>query len=287
MLFAESEARTLVGIAARGKTADMKDVWAEGESYEPYVGRWSRLTARAFLKWLAPLPELRWVDVGCGTGALSHSILEYAGPDRVLGVDRSLGFAGHARRTQPNAGVRFVVGDAQALPIVAGSFDVAVSALVLNFVPEPEQMIAEMVRAVRPGGHVALYVWDYAAKMEMIRYFWDAAVELNPAVTELDEARRFPICQPGALRELMSNAGVNRLEIEAVDVPTIFRDFEDYWSPFLQGQGPAPGYVASLAESARDQLRAELHRRLPEASNGSIALLARAWAVRGEVGLPT
>lgn len=262
----------------------MKEVWAEGDSYEPYVGRWSRVTARAFLDWLDLKPGLGWIDVGCGTGALSHSILDHAGPGRLLGVDRSLGYVGHARRVSPRAGARFVVGDAQALPVAGGVFDAAVSALVLNFVPEPERMIAEMLRAVHAGGHVALYVWDYAEKMELIRCFWDAAVALNPAAQELDEARRFPVCQPAALRGVMARAGARRIEVEAVDVPTVFRSFEDYWLPFLQGQGPAPGYAVSLPESAREQLRAEIRRRLPEASDGSIALTARAWAVRGVAG---
>ncbi|MEZ4415934.1 MAG: methyltransferase domain-containing protein [Gemmatimonadota bacterium] len=259
----------------------MDDVWAEGESYEPYVGRWSRLTARAFLEWLDPAPGSKWIDVGCGTGALSHAILALTQPVRLLGVDRSPGFVAHARRTSPTGRARFAVGDAQALPVGGGRFDVAVSALVLNFMPRPERMIAEMIRAVRPGGSVALYVWDYAAKMEMIRCFWDAALELDPAAGALDEAWRFPLCQPDALRALMANAGLNRIEFEPIDVATVFGDFADYWSPFLRGQGPAPGYVASLDELARERLRKELERRLPVATDGSIALVARALAVGG------
>jgi len=270
-----------------GSATRMKEVWAQGESYEPYVGRWSRVTARAFLEWLGARPGLCWIDVGCGTGALSHTILEHARPDRLLGVDRSLGYVRHARGGRPSPGARYVVGDAQALPVASGGFDLAVSALVLNFVPEPGRMIGEMVRAVRPGGHVALYVWDYAGKMELMRHFWDVAVALNPAALELDEGRRFPICQPQALCELMAKSGVSRLEVEAVDVPTVFRDFEDYWSPFLRGQGPAPGYAVSLPEPARNQLRDQLRSRVPAAPDGSIALVARAWAVRGMAGLPS
>lgn len=259
----------------------MQDVWAVGERYEPYIGRWSRLTARGFLAWLDPAPGLGWIDVGCGTGALSHAILDHARPGRLLGIDRSHGFAAHARSVRPEGEARFVVADAQALPVADGRFDAAVSALVLNFVPEPARMIGEMRRAVRPGGQVALYVWDYAGRMELIRLFWDAAAALDPAAAEMDEAVRFPICRPAALRDLVAGAGLDRVEVEALDVPTVFAGFDDYWSPFLQGQGPAPGYVVSLPDPARERLAAEVRRRLPEASDGSIALTARAWAVRG------
>lgn len=263
------------------------DIWDQGESYEPYCGRWSRLTAHAFLEWLDARPGLRWVDVGCGTGALSHGIVERNEPDGLLGVDRSLGYVRHARRGVASEAARFVVGDAQALPVAVGRFDIAVSALVLNFVPQPDRMIQEMVRAVRPGGRVALYVWDYAGKMELMRHFWDAAVELDPGVWELDEGKRFPICQPTALRELMTRSGVGQVDVEAIDVPTVFRDFDDYWSPFLQGQGPAPGYAVSLPESAREQLRERVRSRLPETPDGSIGLIARAWAARGIAGKPS
>jgi SAM-dependent methyltransferase len=259
----------------------MRDVWAQGESYEPYVGRWSRLTAREFLAWLSPASGLDWLDVGCGTGALSHTILEHVSPERLLGIDRSAGYISLARRGFTSSRARFAVGDAQALPVPERRFDVAVSALVLNFVPEPERMIREMVRTVRPGGQVALYVWDYAAGMELMRHFWDAAQELDPAARDLDEARRFPICRPEVLRALFERSGIRSVTVRAIDVPTIFRNFDDYWSPFLEGQGPAPGYAVSLDESKRQQLRERIRGRLPTSDDGSIALMARAWAVRG------
>lgn len=274
-----------LGLACGGMDV-VKDVWDEGDSYEPYCGRWSRLTAHAFLEWLDARPGLRWLDVGCGTGALSHGILDRKGPEGLLGVDRSSGYIRHARGGA-SALARFVVGDAQALPVAAGQFDIAVSSLVLNFVPQPDRMIQEMVRAVQPSGQIALYVWDYAGKMELMRYFWDAAVELNPEASGFDEGKRFPICQPNALRELMMRSGVSQVDVQAIDVPTVFRDFDDYWSPFLQGQGPAPGYAVSLPESARRQLRERVRSRLPEAPDGSISLIARAWAVRGLAGPPS
>jgi SAM-dependent methyltransferase len=167
------------------------------------------------------------------------------------------------------------------LPVDDGAYDVAVSGLVLNFVPHPDRMLAEMVRCVKPGGQSALYVWDYADKMELMRYFFDAATELNPAAIDQDEGRRFPLCQPDALAALFRDAGLQNVETRAIDVPTDFRDFDDYWSPFLGGQGVAPAYAMSLEEGERAELREHLRTKLPTAEDGSIHLIARAWAVKG------
>ena len=155
--------------------------------------------------------------------------------------------------------------------------------LVLNFVPTPSRVIGEMRRVVRPGGTVALYVWDYAGKMELLRYFWDAAIALDPAARALDQGARFPICRPGPLADLLSAAGLEAVTTTAIDVPTVFADFDDYWLPFLGGQGPAPSYCMRLAETQRTALRDRLRAALPVAASGRIALIARAFAVRGRV----
>ncbi len=258
-----------------------KDVWAAGDLYEPYVGRWSRLVAAEFLAWLALPGGKRWLDVGCGTGALTQSIVERASPHSVCGVDPSAGFVEYVKAHVNHPCARFETGDAQSLPHDPASFDAAVSGLVLNFVPKPERAVAEMARVVAPGGVVAAYVWDYAGKMELMRYFWDAVVALDPAARDLDEGRRFPLCQPLTLAALFTQAGLREPEVRAVDVPTHFRDFDDYWSPFLGGQGPAPGYAMSLSETRRGALRERIRAQLPVAADGTIALVARAWAVRG------
>jgi SAM-dependent methyltransferase len=258
-----------------------KDVWAAGALYEPYVGRWSRLVARELLKWLSIPAQKDWLDVGCGTGALSQIILEVGLPNVIKGIDSSAAFMAFAKAHVESARVAFEVGDAQALPFDSASFDVVVSGLVLNFVPEPRQAVAEMARVARPGGAVAAYVWDYAEKMELMRYFWDAAVVLDPSALELDEGRRFPICQPSPLAELFKNGGLQEVEVCPIDIPTAFRDFDDYWSPFLGRQGPAPGYAMSLSEERRRALRERIRTNLPTANDGSITLVARAWAVRG------
>jgi hypothetical protein len=142
--------------------------------------------------------------------------------------------------------------------------------------------LREMVRAVRIGGTVAAYVWDYADHMQLIRYFWDAATELDKTVQALDEGRLFPLCQPEHLRQLFqTRIQLKDVEVRPIDVPTVFRDFEDYWSPLLGGQGPAPSYIMSLSEERRAVLKEYLRRILPTDAYGSIRLVARAWAVRG------
>ncbi|MEP7136622.1 MAG: methyltransferase domain-containing protein [Chloroflexota bacterium] len=258
-----------------------KDNWASGDLYEPYVGRWSRLVAQKFLKWLDVPEQRRWLDVGCGTGALSQTILKICNPQVVKGIDRSDGFVAYARAKVDDRRAAFEVGDAQSLPVDSDMYDSAISGLVLNFVPQPEKMVSEMARAVKKAGSVAVYVWDYADKMQLMRYFWDAAIALDPAVANLDESPRFPICNPNALQELFDNAGLSQVETRAIDIETHFKDFGDYWNPFLGGQGPAPTYAMSLSEEKRIRLREKLRTSLPFAADGSIPLLARAWSVKG------
>ena len=257
------------------------DVWALGDAYEPYVGRWSRLVAQEFLNWLDVPLESQWLDVGCGTGALSQTILNSCDPQTVKGIDRSDGFVAYARTKVTDPRATFEVGDAQSLPVDSNFYDAAVSGLVLNFVPQPQKMTSEMALAVKEDGMVAVYVWDYADKMQLMRYFWDAAIELDPAVAKLDEAPRFPICNPETLRELFRSARLKQVETRAIDIETHFKDFDDYWNPFLGGQGPAPGYAMSLSEEKRARLRERIRTSLPFASDGSIPLIARAWAVKG------
>ena len=260
---------------------ESKEIWSSGDSYEPYVGRWSRLVAREFIRWLTIPANSQWLDVGCGTGALSQTILELANPKKVKGIDRSEGYVEFLLSHVNDPRMEFEVGNAQTLPFGRETFDVAVSGLVLNFVPQPNQMIAEMARVVPRGGKVALYVWDYAGKMQMMRHFWNAVTALDQAARDLDEGKRFPICNPNSLKNLFQNAGLSEVEVHPIDIPTDFKDFNDYWAPFLGGQGPAPGYAMSLNEEQRARLRQRIYNSLPFALDGSIPLTARAWAVRG------
>ena len=261
--------------------AAVRDVWEAGAAYEAYVGRWSRSVARELVAWLSVAPGGRWLDVGCGTGALAAAVVAGAAPAGVVAVDRSEGFVRHARASLASAPVGFAVGDAASLPLSSSAFDAVVSGLVLNFVKEPPAMVAELARVARPGGTVGVYVWDYAEGMQLMRCFWDAAKELDPGAAPLDEGARFQLCAPAPLRRLFEAAGLGSVATRAIEVETVFRDFDDCWSPFLGGQGPAPAYVMSLAEGRRSALRELMRERLPANEDGSIALTARAWAVKG------
>jgi SAM-dependent methyltransferase len=250
--------------------------WSSGDAYEPFIGRWSRLVAAEFVARLGVPAGARWLDVGCGTGALTATVLRSAAPSSVLGIDPAEAYVAYAAAHVADPRAEFRVGDAQALPVESGTFDAVVSGLVLNFVPDPAAAVAEIRRAARPGGTVGAYVWDYGAGgIGLLRAFWDAAVALDPAAAALDEAARFPLCHADALGAAFG------AEARGITVPTVFRDFDDYWTPFLGGQGPAPAYLASLPEDRRTALREALRERLPVQPDGTIALTARAWAVSG------
>lgn len=258
------------------------DAWRAGEAYELYMGRWSRQVAPRFLAWLNLPAQLRWLDLGCGTGALSAAILAQATPASLTGVDSSEGFLDQARAAITDGRARFLRGDARALPVQDDSQDVVVSALVLNFVPDRGEALAEMGRAARPGGTVGFYVWDYpGGGMELMSAFWKAAAALDPGVMDLREDRRFPFCTCEGLTSLATTGGLREVECTRIEIPTVFRDFEDYWHPFTLGAGPAPGYCMSLDSASRQRLKDALAASLPRAGDGSIPLKAACWAIRG------
>lgn len=256
-------------------------VWSSAAAYESYVGRWSRLVAREFVPWLAVPAGQTWLDVGCGTGALTETIFEIGSPQYVVGTDQSRAYIDYLRHHLTDQRLCFQVDDAQALNFDDEFYDNSVSGLFLNFVSEPRLGVAEMARVTKPGGTVAAYVWDYAGEMQLLRYFWDAAIALDPAARELDGGVRFTICKPEPLTELFRDAGLKDVATRAIDVPTVFHNFNDYWSPFLGGQGPAASYATALSEERRVALRDRIRSTLPTAPDGSISLMARAWAVRG------
>jgi SAM-dependent methyltransferase len=264
--------------------ASRHDAWQAGDSYDLYMGRWSRQIAPRFLNWLEPTAHLDWLEVGCGTGALSAAILARCNPKSLISIDPSEGFLASARANVPDERVRFQLGDAQALTIEAESRDVIVSALVINFVPDKEKVLAEMKRVARRGATVAFYVWDYpGGGVEFMHAFWTAATALDPSARDLTEDKRFPFCTPDGLTGLVKKAGLISVACEQIEMPTVFKDFEDYWHPFTLGAGPAPGYCMSLDPHARQQLKQRLHDSLPRGGDGSIPLKTRAWAVKAIV----
>lgn len=261
----------------------LDDHWAKGASYDAYMGRWSRALASVFLGWLQPKPGLRWLDVGCGTGALATAIIQTASPEMVIGCDPSAPFIAYANDQGRDSRLSFQAATLENLPHVSNGFGAIVSGLVLNFIPEPVNAVQSMMKRAGSGGLVAAYVWDYAGRMDFLRTFWDAAVTLDPAAEPLDEGRRFPLCQPERLENTFREAGLSRVKADALEIPTLFTTFSDYWDPFLAGTGPAPNYVASLRTSQRKRLAVELKQRIDPTGSGNIEMIACAWAIRGEL----
>ncbi|MGE5681193.1 MAG: class I SAM-dependent methyltransferase [Bacillota bacterium] len=261
----------------------MDDSWSSGNAYEIFMGRWSTLAAEKFLKWLDIPPACSWLDVGCGTGTLTKLILKSYYPSKVISIDSSDDFIKHAKNQILSPLVDFKVMQAQALDLNSGSIDVVVSGLVLNFVPEPLTAVSEMKRVTKPNGVVGIFLWDYSEGMQMLRYFWDAAAELTPEAHSLDEGERFILCKKGNLESLAADAGLKQVETMPIEVETVFRNFDDYWQPFLGNVGPAPAFVMSLNKENRQLLENKLRKSLPTRNDGSISLNARAWAVKAKV----
>lgn len=253
-------------------------MFALGESYELYMGRWSRLLAPSYAAFAGVKDGARILDVGTGTGAVATTLESMLPAAEIVGVDPSAGFIEHARKSARSARLQFEVGDAQALRFGDASFDCAVSLLVLNFVPDPERAVAEMRRVTCSRGTVSACTWDYGEGMESLRIFWDEAVALDPAAAPKHE-RNMKLSREGELGALWKKAGLREVREQPLVVVQAFSSFDDYWGPFLRGTGPGGAYVASLPEDRRSTLEARLRARL----GGACTLKARAWAVRGEV----
>ena len=261
--------------------SEARDRWAAGSTYEDFMGRWSRILAPRFVAWLrAPAGE-HWLDVGCGTGALTDAIAANASPRSVVGCDPAAPFIEYARQHSADPRASFVVAGVGALPKREGGYGRIASLLALNFFPDALAAVREMRSLAAPRGVVGACVWDYAGGMEFLRRFWDVAVSLDPAARERDEGVRFPLCRPDALTSLFREAGLEEAPCDSIEIDTEFGGFEDYWRPLLGGTGPAPAYVASLDDERRAALYRSLEDALPRGPHGAILLKARAWAVRG------
>ena len=255
------------------------DSWGDGQNYESYMGRWSREIARLFIEWIDQPADQEWLDVGCGTGALTATILAQATPRHILAIDPSSPFVDFARTTLPDARVDFEVASATQLPAHDESVDAVVSALAYNFFPDRPAALAEMLRVAKPTATVAFYVWDYpGGGMGFMDAFWEAAIAIDPSAASAGERSRFPFCTPEALLEELGAAGASRVEVRAIEVSARFADFDDLWAPFTRGTGPAPAYYRRLQPDAKAALKQRLESSI--GGRATIQFPARAWAVR-------
>jgi SAM-dependent methyltransferase len=257
-------------------------MFAEGAGYERFMGRWSRRIAPSFIAFAGIENGDRVLDVGTGTGSVAAAVEARMPASEIVGIDPSAGFVAYAQKNAGSTRARFEVGDAQALKLEDASFDHALSLLVMNFIPDAGKAVAEMRRVTRPGGIVSACVWDYDAGMQMLRFFWDEAVALDPAIEAKDE-RHMKLSRQGQLGDLWRKAGLVDVKEAPVTIDQPFASFDDYWGPFTKGAGPGGAYVVSLPEERRRLLEARMRARLlGDRPDGPFTLTARAWCVRGE-----
>ena len=262
-----------------GYTFDFDD----SSAYERAMGRWSRAVAPVFLRWLAPPENARWLDVGCGTGVLAHTLIELCSPASVAGIDPAAAQVAQASRGPAADRASFQLGDACALPFPGASFDVVASALALNFVPDRPRALAEMRRVARPGGAIATYLWDFTE-------------ELSPSGPLRRAMRRFGVEVPPvpgtaesrleAIRALFQGAGLERIETRIIDVCLAYEDFEDFWKAQTPGYAPTTKVIAALSEGDRTRLKRAVREQLPAAPGGRIEYFARANAIKARVPRP-
>jgi SAM-dependent methyltransferase len=271
------------GLAMSAATAAQDPMFSEAHAYERFMGRWSRQLAPLLVRFASVRDGEALLDVGSGTGALASALSAAAPAGRIVGIDPAAPYVALAQASQGGPLVRFQVGDAQQMDFQDSTFDRTLSLLVVNFIPDAHRAVNEMARVTRPGGTVAAAVWDYGGGMEMLRVFWDEAVKVTPAADSLDE-RHMPFCRQGDLATLWGQHRLQDVVEEGLTIETRFASFTDYWAPFLEKQGPAGKYVATLSGRERDELEGRLRERLiGKGPDRPFVLTARAWAVRGVV----
>lgn len=258
--------------------SDSKIDFTDGAAYERLMGRWSKLVGVQFLEWLKPAPGLAWLDVGCGNGAFTEEVIARCAPAAITGIDPSEGQIAYARQRPGVAAAAFEIGDAQALPFADASFDIAVMALVIAFIPDPAKAIAEQMRVVRPGGTIATYIWDLPG----------GGLPLEPLVATAREMGMTPPMPPNsgkttrdALRQIWRGAGLERIEIETFRITVRFDDFADFWHSCTLPAGPQAKRIEALPPDAKAELQRRLKERLPTAPDGRIAYQSFANAVKG------
>ena len=253
-------------------------LFTDGAAYERLMGRWSRVVGDVFVEWFAAPANLSWLDIGCGTGVFTEQIIQRCSPAAVIGIDPSAEQLAFAWK-QPGLGAaEFRVADAQDLPFPDGSFDIAVMALVIHFMPDPGKATMEMARVLRSGGWATAYVWDYSK----------AGAPTAPVVAGL---RAMGLDSPGppspgvttlpALEELWRTAGFVDIETRTITIPVEFADFDEFWASTTLPVGPAGKVIADMSSDARERLRSVLQERMLVTDNGRVSYEGRANAIKG------
>jgi ubiquinone/menaquinone biosynthesis C-methylase UbiE len=255
-----------------------EQLFTDGAAYESLMGRWSRRVSKEFIQWIEPPGGCRWLDIGCGTGVFTEQVIRDCSPAAVVGVDPSAEQLAYARGRGGLGAVEFQVGDAQALPYADNSFDMAVMALVVHFVPDPAKAVAEMWRVLRPSGSGTAYVWDYTRAGSPTAPLTTAmrAIGLQSPSPPSSQAT-----SQTALENLWLEAGFEEIETRAIDIPVEFADFEEFWQSMTLPVGPAGKAIVALSPDDRAQLRSVLEQQVPLTSGGRVVYKAHASAIKG------
>lgn len=257
-------------------------MWTAADAYERFMGGWSRRVAASFLDGLGVGSQAAWLDVGCGVGSVTAVILERCAPSQVVGVDQSPDFLQVARGQQlPPPGASFERASAEDLPFANATFDVTVSALVLNFVPDPALAVKEMGRVTHRGGTVAAYVWDYDHPDFFLTRFWEAVATVDGVEAPTSERGRWRICSEEGIKELVERSPLRDKRVWSVEIETAFPSPDELWEGFLLGVGPSGSWTVGLTRERQEELRTLYQERLPVAEDGSVRLTARALAFAG------
>jgi ubiquinone/menaquinone biosynthesis C-methylase UbiE len=258
-------------------------MFGNAEAYERFMGRWSRLLAPLLIDF-AGIPEGKILDVGSGTGTLTFAIAERKTHCQITGIDPSEEYIRYAISRNPFPDrTTFEVGDAQRLNFANAAFKASASLLVFSFIGDPLKALRELLRVTEPNGRISAAVWDYGARMRMLRTFWDAAASIDPRAERLDE-KHMPLCREGELAAMWKECGLKSVSEKPLEITMHFLSFNDYWDAFLLGQGPAGAYVRAVHGDRMQLLRSAVKNQLSISNESSaFTLPARAWAVRGTV----
>lgn len=260
--------------------AETKAFFTDGQAYEKLMGRWSRAVGNIFLDWLSLPTGLRWLDVGCGTGAFTELVLERCAPQEMCAIDPAPDQLAYAQSRPVTKGVAFRIGDAQALPYADGAFDVAAMALVIAFIPDPAKAVAEMKRVVKPGGSVATYIWDTLGKgyvQEPLRAALAAMSVDAPAATAATHTTI------DALKDFFETAGLAEVSSRSIEITVAYENFEDFWSSQTALSNHLVQPIRKMRPPDVERLKAYLREHLPTDGEGRVAYPARANAVKGRV----
>lgn len=259
---------------------DAANLFTDGKAYERFMGRWSKLAGQSFLKWLDVPQGLRWLDSGCGNGAFTEELIAHAAPASVVAIDPSEGQLAFARTRSGSAMAQFQLGDAQSLSFPDDSFDVAVMALVIAFLPEPAKAVAGMARVVRPGGWVATYMWDLEAGGSPTSPMFNAlkSLGMTPSAVPNPQASQLE-----AMRSFWQAAGLEAVEATVIRIPVSFESVDDFWNTTTSSGGPAGKMIEAMPAEAQRQVRKRLDEQLRPGGEGRISYEAFANAVKGRV----